>query len=145
MPLIPDMDGDGDGDVDFNGLVSTAAVPRSKRAKGKSSKKVRLQLDMDDNPDDQGLLLDNDPTFLEELNQTDRVGDSGTDAGDFLFTSSSEKPRVSSAKKAKITNQYFSSPATILRATAPSNMSPDMILAQKKPGCNCKKSKCLKL
>ena len=58
---------------------------------------------------------------------------------------SSDEKKIFSAKKAKKPNIFFSSPATILRPTAPSNMSPDMINQSENPGCNCKKSKCLKL
>lgn len=141
IALIPDME-----DVDFNNESPTAA-PRLPRIKAKSSKKVRLDLDMDVNADDNdALFLDHDPTFLEELNSTDKCANGNPNTPGSIYTSSSQKPYLNSAKKSKnASNQFYSSPATILRPTKPSNMSPDMILAQKKSGCNCKKSKCLKL
>ena len=55
------------------------------------------------------------------------------------------KKEKSTAKSPARNNQYYSSPATILRPTAPTNMSPDMVNGVTKGGCNCKRSKCLKL
>ena len=94
---------------------------------------------------DQELLInaldrDQDSSFLNEFGPNVRT--------DHLLpfdNLTSDEKKLVSAKKAKKPNIFFSSPATILRPTAPSNMSPDMINQSENPGCNCKKSKCLKL
>ena len=59
--------------------------------------------------------------------------------------SNGNKSAKSNRKSPGRHNEYFSSPATVLRPSAPPNMSPDMINGTNKGVCNCKRSKCLKL
>ena len=86
-------------------------------------------------------VVDSEPSsFLEDLNSTG-INSMGSHSKSRVSLAAS----MGSARKKNNPTPFFSSPATILRPSAPSNMSPDMISPTGKPGCNCKNSKCLKL